>query len=93
MSNLSPIRHYRLTDHAKMEMARRFITEDVVARILLNPEQMEDVRPGRVVYQSRLQLDRPPKMYLVRIFVDVDRNPPEVVTVYRTSKIEKYWRG
>lgn len=24
--------------------------------------------------------------------VDVDRNPPEVVTVYRTSKIEKYWR-
>jgi hypothetical protein len=93
MSNLSPIRHYRLTDHAKMEMARRFITEDVVARILLNPEQMEDVRPGCVVYQSRLQLDRPPKMYLVRIFVDVDRNPPEVVTVYRTSKIEKYWRG
>jgi len=24
--------------------------------------------------------------------VEVDRDPPEVVTVYRTSKIDKYWR-
>jgi len=31
--------------------------------------------------------------YLVRVFVDVDRSPPEVVTVYRTSKVERYWRG
>ena len=30
--------------------------------------------------------------YLVRVFVDVDRDPAEVVTVYQTSKIEKYWR-
>jgi len=28
--------------------------------------------------------------YLVRVFVDVDRTPEEVVTAYRTSKIEKY---
>ena len=28
--------------------------------------------------------------YLLRVFVDVDRTPAEVVTVYRTSKIEKY---
>jgi len=24
--------------------------------------------------------------------VDVDRSPAEVVTAYRTSKIDKYWR-
>ena len=30
--------------------------------------------------------------YLLRVFVDVDRSPPEVVTVYRTSKMEKYRR-
>ncbi|HYA42756.1 MAG TPA: hypothetical protein VEF34_15740 [Syntrophobacteraceae bacterium] len=28
----------------------------------------------------------------VRVFVDVDRKPPEVITVYRTGRIEKYWR-
>ena len=30
--------------------------------------------------------------YLVRVFVDVDRSPAEVVTAYKTSKILKYWR-
>jgi hypothetical protein len=35
----------------------------------------------------------PEKAYLVRVFVDVDRQPAEVVTVYRTSKIYKYWGG
>jgi hypothetical protein len=37
-------------------------------------------------------MDEPPKMYLVRAFVDIDRKPAEVVTAYRTSKISKYWR-
>jgi len=31
--------------------------------------------------------------YLVRVFLDVDRRPPDVVTVYRTSKIAQYWRA
>jgi len=34
----------------------------------------------------------PPKTYLLRVFVDVDREPPAVVTIYLTSKIKKYWR-
>ena len=41
---------------------------------------------------SRVEMGSPAKMYLVRVFVDVDRNPPEVVTVYRASRISKYWR-
>jgi hypothetical protein len=31
------------------------------------------------------------KTYIVRVFVDIDRSPPEIVTVYRTSKVGKYW--
>ncbi len=89
---MTPIREYRLTDHALLEMTRRQITEADVARVLSAPEQIEVVRSGRMVYQARLELGEPPKTYLLRVFVDVDRQPPEVVTVYRTSKIEKYWR-
>jgi hypothetical protein len=33
------------------------------------------------------------RQYVVRVFVDVDRTPPEVVTVYRSSKIDKYRSG
>ena len=36
-------------------------------------------------------MGEPEKEYLVRVFVDIDRDPAEVVTVYRTSKIDKYW--
>lgn len=53
---------------------------------------MEWLREGRAVYQAKYSTGEPPTTYLLRIFVDIDRKPPHIVTVYRTSKIEKYWR-
>jgi len=93
MSDASPIAPYKLTDHARFEMARRQISEDEIAQVLSAPEQSEPVRPGRKVYQARVTKGEPSKTYLLRVFVDVDRQPPEVVTVYCTSKISKYWRS
>ena len=87
------IKIYRLTDHAKTEMERRGITEEQVANVLLAPEQSEPVREGREVYQSRFKLGEPIKNFLIRVFVDYHRVPPDVVTAYRTSKVEKYWRS
>jgi Domain of unknown function (DUF4258) len=91
--HLKPITTYRLTDHAQLEMARRQISAAEVARVLAAPEQTECVREGRVVYQSRIELGKPPKPYLLRVVVDIDRQPPGVVTVYRSSKVQKYWRS
>jgi hypothetical protein len=71
-------------------MERRGIDEAIVRRILAAPEQREAVRPGRDVLQSRIEVDG--TTYLVRVVVDIDRQPAEVVTAYRTSKIDKYWR-
>jgi Domain of unknown function (DUF4258) len=84
---------YRLTDHARLEMMRRQIREAEVESVLAAPEQTECVREGRAVYQSRLELGEPAKTYLLRVVVDVDRQPSEVVTVYRSSKVQEYWRG
>ena len=92
MAKLDPITHYRLTEHAREQMAHRQINEDDVGDVLSAPEQIEIVRQGRSVYQSRIEVGKPPHKFLLRVFVDVDRKPPEVVTVYRTSKIAKYWR-
>ena len=61
---------------------------DVLA-VLSSPEQIAEVRPGRVVLQSRRRVDK--KMRLIRVFVDIGESPPRVVTAYRTSKIDKYW--
>jgi hypothetical protein len=52
--------------------------------VLSAPERVIPVRDGRIVAQGWVG------DYLLRAFVDIDRDPPEVVTVYRTSKIDKY---
>jgi len=89
---VQPITNYRLTEHAKEQMARRQISQDDVAKVLAAPEQIVAVRQGRNVYQSRIKAGKPPQRYLLRVFIDVDREPLQVVTVYRTSKITKHWR-
>ena len=81
-----------LTEHARRELARRHIATAAVAEVLRHPGQRLAVRPGREVWQSVQLLDHPSKPYLVRVVVDLDRAPREVVTAYRTSKIRKYWR-
>ena len=93
MPELASITKYKLTDHARREMVRRQIGEAEIAKVLSVPEQTQIVRVGRAVYQSRLEIGNPPKTYLLRVFVDIDREPAEVVTVYRTSKVEKYGRA
>ena len=83
---------YVVTEHARLEMSRRGITEAQVDGVLHSPEQSWEVRPGRLVLQSRLTSEASSKVFLLRLFLDVDREPPEIVTVYRTSKVSKYWR-
>ena len=81
---------YILTDHAVGELRRRGIRQQEIEGILKNPGQRLDLRPGRVVLQSKFQEGE--TEYLLRVIVDIDRSPAEVVTAYRTSKVAKYWR-
>ena len=85
-----PINDYEVTEHAAFEMRRRRIDQAVMRSVLAAPEQRHLVRPGRDVLQSRMGLAG--KNYLVRVFVDIDRKPAEVVTVYLTSRVAKDWR-
>jgi hypothetical protein len=82
---------YIVTPHAAFEMQRRGITDTEVRAALAAPEQRLPVRAGRDVVHAKVTVGG--RLHLLRIFVDVDRQPPEVVTAYRTSKIEKYWRN
>jgi len=73
-----------------MEMERRGLSRAVLERVLAAPEQRIAVRPGREVLQSKIQFAG--RDYLVPVLIDMDRQPAEVVTAYRTSKISKCWR-
>ncbi|MFO0873618.1 MAG: DUF4258 domain-containing protein [Phycisphaerales bacterium] len=82
--------------HALEQMSIRGITEEQVRHVLVDPETVMTVRPGRVVAQRMITTDATGRNagdnmeYLFRVFVDIDRQPPEVVTAYRTSKIHKH---
>jgi hypothetical protein len=56
MTQISPPFEHRITDHARFEMERRGISEAEIVRVLSAPEQSDLVRPGRAVYQSRIEL-------------------------------------
>jgi hypothetical protein len=86
---------YRISDHARLEMGRRGIPEEVLQTVLTKPEQVIETSSGRRVLQGRIQSPdvAGAKLYLVRAVVDPAEEPPLVITVYRTSKLQKYWRA
>jgi len=79
-----------LTDHAKAEARRRQIPPEWIETTMTQPEQVMPGANQRQIFQSRIVADG--KTYLVRLVVEVWQPLPVIVTVYRTSKIEKYWR-
>jgi hypothetical protein len=81
---------FRLTRHADEEMARRQIPRQVLQEVLDHPQQIVPEREGRRAYQSVVDLGG--KMYMVRAIVDDRSDPAVVITVYRTTKIDKYRR-
>jgi len=76
--------------HSLEQMQLRNIRKSIVEEILGNPDHVikED---GKKVYHSVKVSGG--KRYLFRIFVSINKTPNIVITVYRTSKIEKYYEG
>jgi hypothetical protein len=69
-----------LTDHALKQLARRRLAENDVRMVLAEPDTVESVRVGRVVAQNVFHHGVRGRNYFLRVFVDVDRVPPEIVT-------------
>ena len=82
---------FKLSKHAEEELGRRNIPRAFLDEVLQQPEQIVAQYGWEKVYQSRLDFGEG-KIFLVRVIVDDTVSPAIVVTVYRTSKIEKYWR-
>jgi hypothetical protein len=62
----------------------------VVEAVVAAPDQKVSEQGTVMCYQSRVTINAKP--YLVRLMVEENRQPPVVVTVYRTSKIANYWK-
>lgn len=79
-----------ISDHAKEQIAERNIPVSVVLEVANNPGQQHDNDIDETVCQSKVSFGI--KTYLLRVFINFTKNPPVIISVYRTSKINKYWR-
>ena len=81
---------FRLSNHAEKELIRRRIPRSMVESVLNNPQQVVEEDNGRHAYQSQVSFSG--RIFLLRIIVADEVDPAVVVTLYRTSKVTKYWR-
>ena len=77
--------------HAIEQMELRGISLEIVKGILAAPQQAI-IETGKIIFQSIVNFEHE-KEYLVRIFVNTGKEPNVVITVYRTSKFEKYYES
>lgn len=79
-----------LSEHAKEQIRDRDIPVSMVWSVVNNPEQKYNNDIDETVCQSKVTFAE--KVYLLRVFVNFTKKPAVVISVYRTSKINKYWR-
>ena len=77
--------------HAQEELLLRRISRAVADGVLRHPEQVVPEYESRKAYQSKVDFGDG-RVFLLRAIVDDAADPAIVVTVYRTSKVGKYWR-
>lgn len=76
--------------HAKERMQHRNIPTAVVNQVLQNPQQILHEADYHI-YQSVITfIDGE---FLLRIFINYKVHPQNIITVYRTSKLTKYYES
>ena len=78
--------------HAKQRLLERSIDSKIVLLTIKEPEQTFTKGKFKVLHRRYYETGHR-KHYLLRVFVDEGAREIIVYSVYKTSKIGKYWRG
>ncbi len=82
---------FRFSKHAESELVLRQIPRELAEEVLRQPQQVVPERPPKKAYQSRVDFGGG-RIFLLRVILDDTIEPAIVVTLYRTKKIDKYWK-
>ena len=80
-----------ITAHAEEQVRQRNIAKEIVLDTVENPQQRVLATGGRQVYQSQYFDRAEEKQMLLRVIVATQSEYLIVISVYKTSKIGKYW--
>ncbi len=85
--------NYILSKHAKDQSKARNVPIEIIDWVINFPDQIiEEEEFGQKKYQSLITFSDK-KTYLVVVPVNVDKEPAVVKTVYRTTKLDKYYES
>lgn len=79
---------FEFSKHALQRMESRTISKEIVTTVINNPDSVLVRKESILVYSKLVQESSKP--YLYRVFLNKSKNPALIITVYKTSKIEKY---
>ena len=82
---------YVFSNHAKVEIERRKLPLDLITSVIENPQQVISKFNDRKAFQSK-SIWNDGREFILRVIIDDTVVPAIVITVYKTSKIYKYWR-
>lgn len=80
----------KLLKHLKEQAKEREIDVKFIKETLLNPEQIVSESTGLKIAQRKFFENK--KQYLIRVIFGEEKDLIIGITVYKTSKIKKYWR-
>jgi len=80
----------KLSKHAERQIIERNLNLKEVKETVINPDQVIDSKKGRKIAQKIYKKEG--KEFLLRVIYVKEGDNMKIITVYRTSKIDKYWR-
>jgi hypothetical protein len=80
------------SDHALFEMERRAIPIEAVVAVVNNSTMGMPSRQGRLIIQGKYFDRHLSKEMVLRVIGTEERGAFRVITAYKTSKLEKYWK-
>ena len=80
-----------ISAHAEDELIIRNIPRKLLEKTLNEPQHVIASGESRVIHQSKVLIDG--RYFLLRVVTAHATDAPVVVTVYRTTKIRKYWKA
>ena len=79
--------------HAEKQLVERRVSKEFVLEVLENPDQQVPGDFERTVYHKRYFDTIHNEELLLRIVVEEQEDYVLVMSVYKTSKMRKYWSG
>lgn len=80
-----------ITSHANFEAQRRNINLELILSTIECPQQKVVSRKNRSLFQSKYYDKILNKEMLLRAIVELAGEDLKVISVYKTSKIDRYW--